>query len=289
MSPTSCPDSSTLATWVPPGPSVEQRRFQETGRHLADHRHRRRVRRQARTADAHVAARALPRRRRDLVGHAVVDRGFVELVGAVAPAAARPAASARTRGRRRARRSARLPAARRTAGRRQSSACPAPACPQPEQRSTAASPPRRRRVRSAPQSKTHGSGICSVCERSRATASMSSTSGQTQPTSPLTRLPAARSCSPASATASATSLGSEYHCGADQPNCCAYSTASALEALLLRRWRGTGRTAPARSRRAARARRRRRSAATAPARMGRSRRWRRRSRPRRVRGRARPR
>ena len=77
--------------------------------------------------------------------------------------------------------------------------------------------------RNAPQSNTQGSGICSVCEPRRATASVSSTSGQTQPISPVARAGSERS----SAAASATSLGSENHCGADQPNCCAYSLASA--------------------------------------------------------------
>ena len=39
--------------------------------------------------------------------------------------------------------------------------------------------------RSADQSNTQGSGICRVCERSRATSSMSRRSGQTQPMSVL--------------------------------------------------------------------------------------------------------
>ncbi|MEI2677117.1 MAG: hypothetical protein V9G29_04230 [Burkholderiaceae bacterium] len=41
--------------------------------------------------------------------------------------------------------------------------------------------------RSAPQSKTQGSGICSVCDRNCATASVSSHSGLVQPTWPSMR------------------------------------------------------------------------------------------------------
>ena len=45
-------------------------------------------------------------------------------------------------------------------------------------------------------------------------------SGQTQPTSPDMRELLDVTMG-SSATASATSLGKEYHCGALQPNCCA--------------------------------------------------------------------
>ena len=68
---------------------------------------------------------------------------------------------------------------------------------------------------SAPQSKTHGSGICSASEDSSATPSASRNSGQTQPTWPSIRALLGRS----SLAASATSRGIENHCGADQPNC----------------------------------------------------------------------
>ena len=77
-------------------------------------------------------------------------------------------------------------------------------------------------LRSAAQSKTQGSGICSVCERSRATASMSSNVRADPADLAVDAAPRPlRSASAASATASATSLGSENHCGADQPNWCA--------------------------------------------------------------------
>ena len=80
-------------------------------------------------------------------------------------------------------------------------------------------------LRSAPQSKTHGKGICKVAERRRATLSMSRISGHTQPTSWATLPEGGRSWAAASATASDTSLGIENHCGADQPNWWAYSPA----------------------------------------------------------------
>ena len=75
--------------------------------------------------------------------------------------------------------------------------------------------------RSAVQSNTQGSGSCRVCERSRATASVSSKSGQIHPTSLCGGAGVPGSTGLASATPSATKLGSENHCGADQPNCCA--------------------------------------------------------------------
>jgi hypothetical protein len=68
--------------------------------------------------------------------------------------------------------------------------------------------------RNPDQSNTQGSGSCRVTDRSRATASVSINSGQTQPTSPATRAADGRS----SAAASATSFGSENHCGDDTPN-----------------------------------------------------------------------
>ena len=55
----------------------------EPFRHLADDRQRLLRGVVAGAADAHLALRRLPRRRRDLVGHAVVDRRLVELVGAI--------------------------------------------------------------------------------------------------------------------------------------------------------------------------------------------------------------
>ena len=143
-------------------------------------------------------------------------------------------------------------------------------------------------LRSAVQSKTHGSGICSVCERSRATASMSSSSGQTQPTSP-----------PAHAAA-ALGTGRVCHRVGDQlgqreplrrrpAELLRVVERQALELVLLaggavqveQHQPGLGMLRAG----AARAG----EPATAPARTGRSRHWRRRSPPRRVRGRAPPR
>ena len=192
---------------------------------------------------------ALPGRRRDLVGDAVVDGGLVELVGAVGQAQRVQAQPARRPGRHRARRSARLPAARRTGARRRASACRAAALPSARNSVDSCVAASASMLRSAAQSKTQGSGICSVCERSRATASMSSSSGADPADVAADRAPALlrgrlrRPPRRPPAWAARTTA-------APTSRTAARSRAPGSRTAAAGRWRGTGRTAPARSRHA---------------------------------------
>ena len=194
--------------------------------------------------------RRLPRRRRDLVGDAVVDRRLVELVGPVASRAARPGAAARTPDRRRARRSG----AASCSTVKQALAATASACRSVLRRPSCGtardSAPARLGVDASaarPSRTPRAAASAAPATRSLATPS-ASRYVRGRPSRPgLRRAAAAR---PLLAGRLGDQLRASRTTAAPTSRTAARSRAPGSRTCAAGRWRGRGRTAPARSRRA---------------------------------------
>ena len=220
MSPTSWPDSSTLDCCTRPGSSFRVDSMKLLEASLTSDSDGETVETVAPLMRARHL-RALPRRRRDLVGDAVVDRRLVELVGAVRQAQRLEARQPVGRvgiahaGRRRVRQHFEQPLAAQPAHlqrlRWPSGGTARSGGRRPRRRST------RWRSSRAPRAAASAGSACAAAPPRRR-----------RPPPGRPSRPACRCASAADArrcAASATSCGRLNHCGADQPNCCAKSSA----------------------------------------------------------------